>query len=54
MKHHEHPAWNQGRNASHAPQRDRDIVMTLGLILASTFAPIGLVWLVVAAVKGFA
>lgn len=54
MKHHEHPAWNQGRNAHHDPQHNLDIVKVLGMILAATFAPIAFVWLIVALLEAFA
>jgi hypothetical protein len=54
MKHHEHPAWNQGRNATHAPEHNLDVVKTLGIILAATFVPIGVVSLLVAIAGAFA
>lgn len=39
------PAYRQGRNKHHNPERDRDIVKVLALILGSTFGPLILLWM---------
>jgi hypothetical protein len=51
MKPEDDPSWNQGRNTHHNPERDRDIVLTLLLILAPPAALIALVNLLVWLVK---